>query len=1007
MEKTLGHLTPVGCSGSTSASEADRLQALRNLDILGTAPSPEFDRLCRMAQAVFGVPISLITLLEHDLQWFKAKCGLDIEGTVRDVAFCNRTILGDEVMVVPDARADERFASNPLVTGEPFIRFYAGAPLILSPGVRLGSICVIDSKPRSVSRQEAEILKQLADAVVGELRRHRSDLDIRLEQLARESELSAQRHILTQAENEGASGSWEFDRLTGSIGWSDGLYRLLGYEPSETTPPDELFRRHVHPDDTHLLEHAINAIADARAFDLGIRIVDTKAATRWLSSRGEPLHEADGTTRRMIGVLRDVTEAKRADDALRESEDHYRHVVELNPRISWTADPEGAILEVSNRWAATTGMTREEALGHGWLEALHPDDLEPTARIWLACLDSGEPVMCDYRIRQRDGTYRWFRAEGAPKRASDGTILRWYGTCEDIHERRLASEALQRSEAFSRSVLESSSDCIAVLDIAGHLLFMNDRALRAMNIGKLDEVRGRHWSTLWPPEYAPYIADAVLVASQGAGCRFSAPYAPADGPTRWWDVHLGPIREANGKPGRLLAAARDVTEQKRAHDRITHVARHDPLTGLPNRMKFNETLKETLSRSDGAEVAVLLLDLDDFKEINDTRGHPVGDALLRHVAERLTKVTERAGPLARLGGDEFAVIHAVSVSGMAPLELADHVVEAMKEPFEIEGDQLRAGVSVGVTVTRRLGQAMEELFKEADIALYQAKADGGGTARLYEAAMQEAIHTRQALKHDLFFALERGELSLAYQPLMDLSSGRIRCFEALLRWQHPARGEVSPVEFIPLAEETGLILPIGEWVLAQACREANTWPQDVSVAVNVSPVQFRSGSLPLRVTAALAASGLMPSRLELEITESVLLNDSEANLELLHALKLLGISIALDDFGTGFSSLSYLRTFPFDKIKLDRSFVGDIGVSHHSEAIIEAVGSLGRSLSMTTTAEGVETVEQLEWLSARGWMQVQGYLIGRPSKPKLVRGFFEPSHEPTFRDGSRSQPRVT
>ncbi|BDA87249.1 hypothetical protein Sa4125_47910 (plasmid) [Aureimonas sp. SA4125] len=408
----------------------------------------------------------------------------------------------------------------------------------------------------------------------------------------------------------------------------------------------------------------------------------------------------------------------------------------------------------------------------------------------------------DYRICQRDGSYRWFRAEGAPKRSPDGSIARWYGTCEDIHERMLAIEALRQSEAFSRSVLESSSDCITVLDIAGNIQFMNHHALRAAGIDTHAKVIGRHWSNLWPREYAPHIADAVLVASQGCGCRFSLPYAPADGPPRWWDVHLGPIREADGKPGRLLAAARDVTEQKRAQENITHVAHHDFLTGLPNRMKFNETLKETLSRSDGAEVAVLVLDLDDFKEINDTRGHAVGDALLQQVAERLTKVTEKAGPLARLGGDEFAVIHAVSASGVAPLELAESVVGTMKEPFEIGGDHLQAGVSVGVAVTRRSGQQVEELFKEADIALYQAKADGGSTARLYEAAMQEAIHTRQALKHDLLSALERGELSLAYQPLMDLSSGRVRCFEALLRWQHPVRGVVSPVEFIPLAEAT-------------------------------------------------------------------------------------------------------------------------------------------------------------------------------------------------------------
>ncbi|BDA87256.1 hypothetical protein Sa4125_47980 (plasmid) [Aureimonas sp. SA4125] len=250
---------------SKSASEAERLQALYNLEILGTDPSPEFDRLCQMAQTVFGVPISLISLLDHDLQWFKAKCGLDIDGTTRDVAFCNKTILSDAVLVVPDALEDERFAGNPLVTGEPFIRFYAGAPLILSPGVRLGSVCVIDSKPRSITRREAEVLKQLAAAVVGELRRHRSDLELRSEQAARESELSTQRQLLSQVENGSASGSWEYDRLTGIGRWSVGLYRLLGYEPDEITPHYELFRRHVHRDDTHVHDRAMSAVIPTSA----------------------------------------------------------------------------------------------------------------------------------------------------------------------------------------------------------------------------------------------------------------------------------------------------------------------------------------------------------------------------------------------------------------------------------------------------------------------------------------------------------------------------------------------------------------------------------------------------------------------------------------------------------------------------------------------------------------------------------------------------------------------
>ncbi|KQT52342.1 hypothetical protein ASG43_19980 [Aureimonas sp. Leaf454] len=965
------------------------MRALRDLRILGTAATPEFDRLCRMAQTVFGTPISLVTLINEEAQWFKAKCGLDIDGTGRDVAFCDHAIRSDDVLVIPDTLQDERFADNPFVTGEPFIRFYAGAPLILAPGVRLGTVCVVDSKPRSVSEKEVAVLRQLADAAVCELRRHRAEIAAREERQAGERELSSHRFLLSRAEAETASGSWQFDRETGVPVWSDGLYRLLGHEPDRTTPPIDLFRRHVHSEDMSMLDHALEALAGDKPFGIELRIVDAKGETRWLSSRGEPFPDAVDGSMRMIGVVRDITDAKKAEAALRDSEEHYRNVVELNPRIPWSADPDGAILSVSDRWCELTGFSKEQALGHGWLEALHPDDLLPTAEIWSRCLETREPVVCEYRFVQRDGGYRWFRAEGAPKLSPDGQILRWYGTCEDIHERKHAEEALKESEAFSGSVLESSADCIAVLDLEGNIVFMNERGLRAMGMRTSADSLGRHWTSLWPREYAPFLADAVLVAKGGSGCRFSTPYALEGERAKWWDVHLGPIRKADGKPGRLLAVARDVTEQRRSQARVEHAARHDPLTGLSNRLKFNETLAETLSRADGTEVAIHILDLDDFKEVNDTLGHSVGDALLCEVAHRLSDKTDGAGVLARLGGDEFAVIQAVSVSGIPPMNLAELLVDCMAEPFDIAGDQIRIGVTVGVAVARRQGRKPEDLLKEADIALHRAKAEGGATALLYEPEMQAGIHARQALKRDLALALDRDELSVVYQPLLSLGSQRVCGFEALLRWMHPVRGAVSPAEFIPLAEETGLILPIGEWVLERACQEAFSWPADVRVAVNVSPVQFRSRGLPLRVAAVLAATGLPASRLELEITESVLLHDSEANLELLHALKALGVRIALDDFGTGYSSLGYLRTFPFDKIKIDRSFVGDIGVSHHSEAIIEAVGNLGQSLSMVTTAEGVETQEQLDWLASRGWMQAQGYLVGRPTTPDMLGAWFE------------------
>lgn len=320
------------------------------------------------------------------------------------------------------------------------------------------------------------------------------------------------------------------------------------------------------------------------------------------------------------------------------------------------------------------------------------------------------------------------------------------------------------------------------------------------------------------------------------------------------------------------------------------------------------------------------------------------------------------------------------------------MVVCLKEPFKVDGSTIRLGASVGIAVAMAgdlsAPRLADELFKSADIALYGAKADGGGNVRVFEQSMLERIHARQSMKQELGGALERGELSLAYQPLLDLDSGRVRGFEALLRWSHTTRGNVSPAEFIPLAEETGLIVEMGDWVLETACRQALLWPEEISVAVNVSAVQFRSDSLPEAVACVLARSGLVPGRLELEITESVLLQDSEHNMRILHALKDLGVGIALDDFGTGFSSLSYLRLFPFDKLKLDRSFVEDIGQSTSSEAIIRAAGEMGRALSMVTTAEGVETAEQLEWLRANGWSQAQGYHIGRPSGAPSVWGMF-------------------
>jgi diguanylate cyclase (GGDEF)-like protein len=438
--------------------------------------------------------------------------------------------------------------------------------------------------------------------------------------------------------------------------------------------------------------------------------------------------------------------------------------------------------------------------------------------------------------------------------------------------------------------------------------------------------------------------------------------------------------------GGYVATHEDVTEAIQAEARIAHMAHHDALTGLPNRSLLRERMEEGLARvRRGGALAVLCLDLDHFKAVNDTLGHPVGDALLKAATKRLRDCVRETDTVARLGGDEFTILQAIERPEQAGA-LARRVIETLREPFEIEGHQVVIGTSVGVTYAPTDGLDPDVLLRNADMALYLAKADGRGTCRFFEPAMDARLQERRRLELDLRRALTASEFELHYQPVVDAQSSRVVGFEALLRWNHPERGQVSPTEFIPLAEEIGLIVPLGEWVLREACREAAAWPHGVKVAVNLSPVQFRSPALLHAVVSALAASGLSPLRLELEITESVLLHDSAATLALLHQLRELGVRIAMDDFGTGYSSLSYLRSFPFDKIKIDRSFVRELGDKADCLAIVRAVAGLGASLGITTTAEGVETPEQLARVREQGCTEVQGYLFSRPRPASEVRG---------------------
>ncbi len=446
------------------------------------------------------------------------------------------------------------------------------------------------------------------------------------------------------------------------------------------------------------------------------------------------------------------------------------------------------------------------------------------------------------------------------------------------------------------------------------------------------------------------------------------------------DGRLIAISHQSTADGGWVAIHEDITERQRAEAHIAYLARHDHLTDLPNRVFFREELDECVRRlRKGEKFTILCLDLDRFKSVNDSLGHSIGDKLLGAVAKRLAGCVDEQDFVARLGGDEFAVIQSNVVRPEESGALAGRIIERVGAPYEIEGQQLNVGVSIGIAIAPTDGKDADQLLKNADLAMYRAKADGRGSYCFFEAEMDARIQARRALETELRNALNEGQLQLFYQPVVDAASGKVQCFEALLRWFHPRLGAVPPSEFVPLAEESGLIGPLGQWVLRSACAEAAKWPAQFRIAVNLSPIQFKNTNLVNVIVGALAASGLPASRLELEITESLLLDADPKNIAVLHEMRALGVRIVMDDFGTGFSSLNYLRSFPFDKIKIDRSFVNDIAKGGESMAIVKAIIDLARALDIAVVAEGVETEEQLKRLVAEGCHEVKGYYFSKPA----------------------------
>ena len=569
----------------------------------------------------------------------------------------------------------------------------------------------------------------------------------------------------------------------------------------------------------------------------------------------------------------------------------------------------------------------------------------------------------------KDGRKKYTHAIARPEKQADGSVL-WTGVILDETRTREA-------------VFEGLSQGFLLYDADDRLILRNSHFLELFPGLKDVAVPGARYEDILRAETARGAQASATTGELSA--EFHVRIERHRQPTSIFECQIADhrwllINEHRTRDGGTVVLYTDVTELKQREREIQFLAEHDPLTGLYNRAAFQRRTTEALAsaKKRGTIAAIMCLDLDHFKNVNDTLGHSAGDEFLKAVSKRLRECLGEMDTVARFGGDEFGILFLDAKSPEAVSRIASRLVEVVSQPVDFNGQRIVSSVSIGVTLSTTDGENEDELIKNADLALYRAKSDGRGTFRFFEAQMDAAAKARRALEIDLRQAVANNQLELHYQPQIDIFTDEVVGFESLVRWRHPERGLIPPSEFIPLAEETGLIGPIGEWVLNRACTDALSWPNTIKVAVNLSPVQFKNRNIAQFVEQVLNVTGLPARRLELEITESVLLNDVDDNLVILRKLKSLGIRISMDDFGTGYSYLGSLRSFPFDKIKIDKSFVGDLEQNSDSTAIIHAVLRLGHSLGMATCAEGVESREQLSFLRSEGCTEVQGYLYSKP-----------------------------
>ncbi len=1126
--------------------EETRLATLRGLNILDTPPEERFDRLTRLAQRILDAPIALISLVDSDRQWFKSHQGLDAAETSRSISFCGHAILGDEVFVVPDAALDTRFADNPLVTGAPHIRFYAGQPLKANNGSRLGTLCILDIKPRQPSQADLDVLRDLAALVENEL--NLLDTVETQDSLLRQSAERFQTLIIATAkivwttnaqgevvdmpswrkftgqsteeikgwgwlsalhpedvertaaiwqqavatrslyateyrvrrhdgvylhfdvrgvpvlEQDGSIREWvgactditerklsenlehlrirTFELLTNDAPLPDILEEIVLWVESQNTKTkcsimllDDQSKRlfiGAAPNLPDCYKTAIQGIligdencTCSMVAHSGVRVVFENILTpcrtpncALASQNGiascwsEPIKSSLGKMQGVFAVYHtDATspgqdeikllelaanlagvaiERKKAEEVLlrtkQESEQahaelgSYMAAIGQNALIS-VADLAGRIIEVNDRFCEVSGYSRSELLGqnHNIINSgAHPSAF--FSELW-ATISRGDIWRGDICNRSKNGALYWVDSAIVPVKDSHGQITRYISVRLEITERKKTEEELN----LAAMVYQNSSEAMMIADSEVAIVSVNPAFTKVTGY-TLEEVVGRNPHMLSSDRHDHDFYQAMWNEINTTGHWHGEIWnRRKNGEIYLEEITINTIYNDDGSAHRYVSLFSDITEQKKSEEMIWQQANFDTLTGLPNRRMFHDRLEQEIKKShrSGLPMALMLLDLDRFKEVNDTLGHTQGDVLLVEAARRIAECVRESDTVARLGGDEFIVILSELEDVNSVERIAQKIIECLAVPFQLLQETVYVSASMGITLYPDDAQDVDVLIKNADQAMYVAKNSGRGRFNYFTAALQKAAQTRMRLLNDLRNALASKQLVVYYQPIVEMASGKIYKAEALLRWQHPERGMVSPAQFIPLAEESGLIHEMGDWVFHEATRELKRWRErfvpEFQISVNVSPVQFRQNEADHASSwiSHLRAMDLPGQSLTIEITEGLLLNAEINVTEKLRSFREAGIQVALDDFGTGYSSLSYLKKFDIDYIKIDQSFVRNLVDDPDDKALCEAIVVMAHKLGLKVVAEGVETELQLDLLAAYGCDYAQGWLYSK------------------------------